>query len=417
MEKLDSTTTEPGSVFIDATERARLHMRRAERIKACIGPQTYKWARRARPLFNMPYLMGRVWVRGFEHMPLFTEPAPILAFAHKKIHDVCVVTNFLMARPLERFHNLTLVAQGGLFNGIYPWRDLTPAFIQRSFLRRPAAALARLLGRGISFFMRVVNANPVFREGSDLPTTPEAYNHHSFAGELIMGMPHADFVKFANRETRNSVINTQRELVELNRTFVIFPEGIYMHDGAIAETQDLTGVAAFRKRRAVHFISMTYDELCPDRLGRIDAWLDIAPLAGPPTGREDIADFLAAGRKQLQDNSVITASHLIALALNELREREKFTRAELVERFEQLAARTIQSPLLFDPNLAREEYRRDRLKRFLRSRSRWFRRKGNDLYPRRDEMQKFLESERTVDDITWNCNNVRHAADYLTAGA
>ncbi|MBW7856966.1 MAG: hypothetical protein H3C43_01370, partial [Leptonema sp. (in: Bacteria)] len=243
--------------FVSAKESFRYNLSRRDDLVACLDERIVGWVERLGRFAFWPYAIEDVFVQGYEHFPKRSDEAPVIAIAHKKLHDVFAALTFMAGRPLERFHDITLVAQAGLFYGIYSYRDLVPAFLKRQPMVPLLAGLSRLSGRLTNQFVRSLHANPVFREGVDLPKELEYYDR-LFAGKQIMKMNYDEFVRYAGRTTASSVVTAQKELIQMNRAFVIFPEGKYCHDGAIAEMQDLAGVVSYRKSRPIVAASLTY---------------------------------------------------------------------------------------------------------------------------------------------------------------
>lgn len=396
--------------FISAKQAFRANLsRRAEMIE-CLDERIIRWAEWLHRMAYLPGAMYDVYVQGYENFPERKDPAPIVAIAHKKLHDVFAALAFMAGRPLERFHDLTLVAQAGLFYGIYAYRDLVPEFLKRGPFVRPLAAFSRLVGRLTNRFMRSIHANPVFREGVDLPPE-DTYYDHVFAGPHVMKMDYPEFLKHAGRTTMSSVVSVQKEMIELNRSFVVFPEGKYCHDGAVAEMQDLAGIVALRKERPLLPVSLTYDELCNDRFGRITAWFKVSELIPHPTDKRQLPEYLHHLRDTLQKSSIITASHLIASALQHIRltEQTGFDLVDFKKRYEDYCQAAVESGYAIDERLRDETFRHHQLGRFLRGKGkRWLRQEGHRYYLCEKSISKFAMSERTVDDIAWNANNIRH---------
>lgn len=398
----------PGFISAKQTFRANLN-RRPEMIE-CLDEHIVRWAERLHRMAYFPGAMYDVYVQGYENFPERKDSAPIVAIAHKKLHDVFAALAFMAGRPLERSHDITLVAQAGLFYGIYTYRDLVPELLKRGPFVRPLAAFSRLAGRLTNRFARSFHANPVFREGVDLPPE-DIYYDHIFAGPHVMKMDYSEFLRHAGRTTMSSVVAVQKELIELNRSFVIFPEGKYCHDGGIAEMQDLAGIVALRKERPLVPVSLTYDELCTDRFGRITAWLKVSEPIPHPTDKRQLPEYLHHLRDTLQKSSIITASHLIASALQHIRltEQTSFDLADFKKRYEDYCLAAVESGFAIDERLRDETFRHHQLGSFLRRKGkRWLRREGHRYYLCEKSISKFAESERTVDDIAWNANNIRH---------
>ncbi|MEQ9362812.1 MAG: hypothetical protein RIF32_01135 [Leptospirales bacterium] len=407
--------------FVEAIHQARRNLRRRQEICQLISPGAVRQARRLQNWVRFPRMLERVYVRGYENLPLRSEPAPILALSHKKIHDVAAIVELIAGRPFERFHDITLIAQAGLFSAMYAYRDMIPLFCKRGLsgtLLRPAAIfLAHRAGDFLRRTFSDVNAFPVYREGRDIPTCEEDFRNPTFAGPRITGRSYADFVKFANRETRHSLIRVQQDMEDLNRMFFIMPEGGYRHSGAVAPLHDFLGVFAYRKQARTVFGSLSYDELCPDRLGRISAFINLHAPTPPPAAKNDVEIFLARGRRDLARNTVLLASHLFATIAYEYLENEtSFRASDLGNRFEKecaaliAAAKFDSSGIVFDPGLEERSYREERLRRFIRhGLRRYFRRVGRGRFQiSRKRLEGYARSERTVNDIEWNRNQARH---------
>jgi hypothetical protein len=415
-----------------ASRSTRRNLRELHRIEELVGRPTARQALRVHRLAHLPRMLKELYVLGYERLPLRTEPAPILAFSHKKIHDVLAITEFMAGRPLERFHDLTFIAQAGIFSALYAYRDMVPAFCKTGplapALRPLAIAFARIAGRFLRGAFADVHAYPVYREGRDVPANEADFNAPEFAGPAITGRDYADYVKFANRETRASLIHVQQDMDEHNRCFFIMPEGGYRYDGSIAPLFDFLGVFAYRKQAPTIFGSLSYDELCPDALGRINAFLLLSPPAAPPARKDDVQDFLSSGRATLRAGTVILASHIIAACVRDcVRENSApFTLADFAERFELCFAALARrrdlrpgghSPDAWDPGLANAGYRARRLADFFRyGTDRYFRRAGGRAWSKGGKryvataasVGRFARSERTVSDIDWNYNHIRH---------
>lgn len=414
-----SSITGLPSGFISAKQTFRANLRRRSEMIACLDEHVVRWAERLHRMAYFPGAMYDVYVQGYENFPERHEAAPIVALAHKKLHDVFAALAFMAGRPLERFHDITLVAQAGLFYGIYTYRDLVPAFLKRGPLIPPLAAFSRLAGRLTGRFVRAFHANPVFREGVDLPPE-DVYYDRIFAGPHIMKMDYKEFLKHAGRTTMSSVVAVQKELIELNRSFVIFPEGKYCHDGSIADMQDLAAIVALRKERPLLPVSLTYDELCSDRFGRITAWLKVSEAIPHPVDKRELPDYLEYLRRTLQESSIITASHLIASAMQDIRlsGQASFDLGDFKKRYEDYCQAAIGSGFALDDRLQDEAFRHHQLGSFLRRKGKkWLRRDGHRYYFYEKSISRFAASERTVDDIAWNANNIKHLRSLLPSGS
>ncbi len=401
-----------------------------ERVAELISPAAVRQARRIQRMIRAPRMIEEVYVRGYDHLPARSEHAPILALSHKKIHDVAAIVELIAARPFDRFHDITLIAQAGLFSAMYAYRDMVPAFCKRGvagfFLRPPARFFAHRVGGFLRRTFADVNAYPVYREGRDIPHSEADFHDPLFAGPRITGKSYKEFVKFANRETLHSLIQVQQDMDQRNRLFFIMPEGGYRHDGGIAELHDFLGVFAFRKQAPTIFGSLSYDELCPDRMGRIAAFINLHPPTPAPGAKTEVAEFLARGRHEMGERTVLLASHLLACLVYDYQQRgESFSESELADRFDERSAellafsRARPAARAHDPGLERPAYRAERVRRFLRfGRRRYFSRAGDGrLRVSPERLARFERSERTVNDIEWNRNHARHWLEAIRRSA
>ena len=367
-------------------------------------------------LFFRPCLLEEVLIRGFLNLPLLEEPSPILAFTHKKALDAMSIVEFVGARPLNRFHNLTLIAQGAVFGGILPYRDFIPGALKKGFLKKPMIALAKFLGGKIKALCEAVHVYPVYRAGHDLPRSREQFESDSFAGPEITGMSYEEFVNFANRQTAQTINSVQQAMEQngMNAIFLVLPEGGFRNNGAVSRVHGLTGTIALRKQRPTCCGSISYDELCPDRWRRTMCWINLSEPVDPPSGKEEIPAYFRRMQTTMQNNTVVLASHLIALALREFLNAKSFALPEFEERFHRFAGRIAKGPFAHDANLKEESYRRERLNRFYRYRKKKWLVKTPDGYAfNKKAIKLFARSERTVNDIEWNCNAVIHIRDWL----
>ena len=394
--------------FVLAGDMLAHNLRRGPELAGMINARAERWARRVHPLGYLPHLMEAVLVRGYERLPRVSEDAPIFAFSHKKLHDVFAVVELLGGRPLERFFDLTIVAQAGLFSGIYPYRDLVPQFLKTRATRSIAAALANRVGLLLRDIFESVNAYPVYREGSDVPTSRAEYDGPDFAGRLLTGLDYEEFKRMAARKTRETLTGVQRDLVERNRMLIIAPEGGYRSDGSIRPLHNFLGMVALRKARPTITASLSYDELCPDRWGRICGWVEISEALAPPQKRSGLASWTAGVRARLQENTIALASHLIATAVL-APGRQDFSERELVEQLSELTMRLSELGAPFDPGLMEQSYLEERLERFMRAnRKRYLRKKAGRYAVDPEGLKRFYRSERTVDNLHWNRNHIKH---------
>jgi hypothetical protein len=353
--------------------------------------------------------MSEVYVSGMEKLPLREEEAPILAFSHKKIHDVWSLLELFLARPLDRFHNVVVIAMAGVHTPMYVWLYILPAWFKRGVLQYPALWVARFLGRLMTNFFRAIHTHPVFRDPADMPPTKEEYNA-TLAGGRLMKMDYAAFRSYANRTTMKSVVDVQKIMSTENCSLLIAPEGKYCHDGSVAPTLDLLGVVAYRKRRATCPLSLSYDELCPDERGRIDAFFFVGDLIPPPVHKVRINSYLRRVRKILQKNNTVTASHLIASVLYDYMEAGRvFTRDDLRRDLAERIRRTLDARVPCDPALTDDGYVDERLARFWNVYGeRWFEALPDGYRVDPSGVAEYNDSERTVNDLLWNRNHLVH---------
>ena len=362
-----------------------------------------------------PRLLEGAYVAGYENIPPITEEAPIMCFSHKKIHDVMALAQYMIGREVNQFHDLTLVAQGGLFHGIFPYQDLVPSIFKNRVFKMPAGWGSRLLGRYFRGLFEDLNAYPVYRDGADLPLNEAEYKHPSFAGPHVTGMNFQDFHKYTRKQTAKSVLQVQRDMVESNRSFVILPEGRYCHDGRISELLDLAAFASHRKSRPIIYTTLSYDELCPDAMGKIDVFMYTAPPVAPPESRNDFKAHMNKGRTLLQNNTTILASSILAAATFSLLEQDPIiSREALKQRFEEFSQKVLSSDLIYDPRLKDSEFRKERYSRYIsRKAFRWFSVRGDAMKVRPKRILTYDDGERTVPDLLWNINNAIHMVPLL----
>jgi hypothetical protein len=388
---------------------------RGKELEAIVGSGVRKRASLIHSLSYYPGFLSESFGAGFEKLPPVSEPAPILCFSHKKIHDVMCIAQYMLARPVDRFHDFTFVAQGGLFHGIFPYQDLVPDPLKIRLLGAPLGWGSRLLAKYFRGLFMDINAHPVYRDGSDVPLSEDQYRHPDFAGPWVTGMSYEEFLNYTRKQTARSVLQVQKDMVEKNRSFVILPEGRYCHDGRIAELLDLAALAAFRKQRDVIYISLAYDELCPDARGRIDSFCWTSGPISPPPDKTDFKDFMHRGRTTLQETTTITASSVLAaVTLQALQESRILSRTQLEQEFHRRSREVIQSDFKVDPRLEDGEFRLDRFSRFIsRKAGKWFAFRGEQMHVRTKRILDYDDGERTVPDILWNLNSVIHAVPLL----
>ncbi|MCB1140455.1 MAG: hypothetical protein KDK23_16975 [Leptospiraceae bacterium] len=404
------------SPFVAVRAQAEQNVKKNyDRIAELCGPNVPRRAKLLHSVSYYPRMLENCFVAHYDNIPDINGPAPIYCFAHKKIQDVMALVQYMVGRDVDRFHNVTLVAQGGLFHGIFPYQDIVPGFLKSKYLGWPLGIGTRIMARFFRGLFRDLNAYPVYRDGADVPRSEEAYKHPSFAGPHVTGMSYQDFQKYTRKQTAKSVLQVQKDMDEKNRSFVILPEGRYCHDGRISELLDLAAYASHRKSRPIVYISLSYDELCPDALGKIDAFLYTNEPMEPPRSREDFKPFMSRGRQLLQSSTTITASGLLAAAtIIELQESKTISKANVQKRFEALCDAILKADYIVDPRLGDPEFRKDRFGRFLSRRaSRWFSMSGDSMTVRPRRIMEYDSGERTVPDILWNINNIIHVAPVL----
>lgn len=400
---MDETLT-----FENIRPRVNANLKRRRQLIELLDREIIAWGGRLRKLSYLPGYLEGVHLAGQEKLPGRDRPAPIMAFSHKKAHDVWVLTEYFLGRPLHQFHDITAVIQAGVHSPIYPWRDVLPDFWKRH-ARRPALFAAKTIGARLTALFEKLHTFPVFREGLDVPKDAAAFEAE-LAGTDLLGMAYDEFQRYANRTTMQSVVAVQKEMAARNANLVIAPEGRYRLDGSVGEIQALLGMVALRKEREAYLLSLSYDELCPDRLGRIKAFINISDALPAPASKRKIDRYLREVREILQTGTVATASHLIAACLRVYLEAgREFTRAELERDLAERCAGLAQSNAPRDPGVDEAAYRSERLARFWRKFARrWFDRRGRHYRVNPERIEDFAESERTVNDIQWNCNNLVH---------
>ncbi|MCB1317068.1 MAG: hypothetical protein KDK27_13995 [Leptospiraceae bacterium] len=415
-----STAAFQSDGFIDTRHTIRANLRERQRMEAVFGPEVIRLARRFHWCAFLPGLLSGVHVQGLDCLPLAHESAPILAFAHKKLLDVLVIIEILAGRPLDRFHNITIIGQAGLFNGIYAYRDLIPNALKTPRTAPALAAVSSRAARTLERWFRLVNAHPVYREGKDVPDTESAYVDPHFGGAYILGKDFSDFKKFAARETRDTIIQVLNHMNAdgLNRSLILLPEGGYGHDGSIKELHEFVALAAHRKQKPTYTITITYDELCPDRLGRIASYVRICKPALPPTERtpDSTRFFLNQLRNSLVHETVIVPSHALAAGVRYFRNRRQtFGWNDFMKRLYLTRDRLLQSGQPAAPTLSRDDMFKKHVSRFRSTYgARWLRRGRGGLICHEPSIGRYNQSERSVDDVEWNYNHVRHIPDLMT---
>lgn len=120
-------------------------------------------------------------------------------------------------------------------------------------------------------------------------------------------------------------------------------------------------------------VSVSSDLLCPDGLYRSDVFLNTPQILHPPGRAEDAAHFARKLQLALQKHLVLTASHLISIALFEYRlERRRFRFEKIEARLHDLARRLSRIDFPFDVRLKHADFRSGRMSRFRRRFRNWF---------------------------------------------
>jgi len=395
-----------------ARQYADENLKSRDRLVAITNETTVRWASRLHRFAYFPGVLSNIIVHNMEKFGTEDGKAPIIVFAHKKLHDILTLTEFMLARPMEFFFKHTIPAQGGLFGGIYPYRDWVPSLFKGklSFI---GVAVAKKAGAFLNSRFRAFNCHPVYRRFRDLPSR-KSYESRTFAGEKVTGLDYDSFLDFTRSETQNSIQEVEKDIIERNNSLVIFPEGGYKHDGTIGKFNLMLVEMYTKSEHPLVFVSQSYDELCPDRLGRIDCLLNVCPVeeTGSPSKRGDLLEAWAA---DLQKETIIVAGHLIAVILDMFRKAGEILEAELKTKFYLLCSLLPDLKVPFDLRLLDSAFQEDRIRRFVRSHHRWFRRKKGKLVFRARAMYRFKESERTISDLEWNRNHAIHILSNLEA--
>ncbi len=389
--------------------RANLKENRGKMVQAISG-LALKWALRIYRFGRLPGFVSDVYLYGRETLEKSWEKSPILIFSHKKIQDAFVFLNFMLSRPMSSFLPHTVIAQGGLFSAIYLYRDFVPAGWKRSFLRRPLVSISRAAGRWMNMRLRSLNCHPVHRRFRDVPSQ-RIYESPYFAGPELMGREYDAYLEFTREETRESLQNVISDIREKNMCLVLFPEGKYQHTGEVARPNRTIEEMAHLTKHPVLCNSFSYDELCPDRLGRIDAFIQSVDEGSAP--RAEGETFRDRIHRLLQEGTVASASHLLALTVSRLRSKA-FRKEELKDLFEEICAKALDAGALMDERLRSPDFRADRVRRFFRGpAARWMVMKKGAYEVSSKNLVRFRSSERTVNDLDWNINNIAHLVPLL----
>ena len=410
--KKSATNSGPGrNSYVETRDIVLKNMREGkDYLLKQTSPTYVRWAPHWNRFTHMPRMLDRVCVIGYENLPHGNEPAPILAFSHKKLHDFLTVSQFMMARSFDKFHKYIAILEGGSFNGITVFRDLIPDRLKHGLTRRWSVKFSKSMGAIVRNFLLNIHWHPIYRPGKDIPNSREEYESDGFAGPDILNLDYDKFKKSANQESLRSIKRVQHVINEENGIFIIAPEGGYCGDGSVKECRELLGLIAFKTKRNTAGLSIAYDELCPDSRGRMSCWLNLSTPVNPPAVKDETPTYLDRVQKTLQRNTVVLASHLIARTAKDLKKLESFTRDNFEERYNTLVDKIVESDLFFDPGLVDTQFRKVRLMNFFKSwGKKWFKRKGDRFFWNHDAVDAIQVSQRTVCVMDWNINNARHA--------
>ncbi|MCB1172840.1 MAG: hypothetical protein KDK39_04715 [Leptospiraceae bacterium] len=393
--------------WIELYPLAQANLRRRSELQAIVGAKAWRWAGWLTRLARSYGMLSAVYANEHNHWPLATAEAPLYAFAHKKFHDVPAITIYMLARPLTHFHHVTIIGQAGIHSAVYPYTEWIPGFLKAPLLDPFAVQAARILSWPIKDLFNSVNTYAVYRE-QDMPATVAQYESIHFGGQRILGMDYEAYRQMARQKTRSSLVRVMQDISELNRSLVIAPEGGYCFDGTIQKMQDFLAFTALKKNRRTLPCTISYDELCPDTMGRIDCYVHTGAPLDPPAGKTDTQRWSQDLQRILTQNTTIVASQLIAAVLWKHRAQGRIGVDELGAQFHQLAQRmSAISHLQLAPGLLTSKTRERSLRRFLRSVGRkWLRRRGSTYIYNQDKMDSFTAKERTVGNLEWNYNHI-----------
>jgi len=397
--------------FVETRDIVQKNLREGKEFLLKQTSPTYvRWAPYWNRFTHMSRMLDRICVIGYDNLPHSNEPAPILAFSHKKPHDFLTVSQFMMARTFDKFHKYIAVLEGGSFNGVTVFRDLIPNLLKHGPTRRWAVKFSKMFGAVIRNFLININWHPIYRPGKDIPDSREEYESDSFSGPELLNLDYDRFKKSANQESLRSIKRVQQVINEENGIFIIAPEGGYCGDGSVSECRDLLGLIALKTQRNTASLSVSYDELCPDSRCRLPCWMNLSAPVHPPVAKGETSSYLDLVQSTLQKNTVVLASHLIARAAKDFKKLESFSRDSFENRYNTLLDRIVESDLFFDPDLSDMQFRRVRLTNFFKSfGKKWFKRKGDRFFWKHNAVDIVPESQRTVCIMDWNINNARHA--------
>ena len=399
---------------------AAKNLKRRSELVATVGQHSFTWARRIHALSRRPGGVAEVIILNCSLLKNRSAKSPIIAFAHKKIHDAFTAVELLVSREIP-MPAQTVIAQGGLFSGMYVYRDWVPDFLKFQPLRFFSETFARILGNKMNQLFRDMNCHPVFRRFRDVPSR-KVYESSRFSGRAISGMTYGEFLEYTRKETQQSINAVERDIRELNKSLIIFPEGKYQHSGAVAKLNGFLMNVATESGHPIAAISQSYDELCPDSKRRIDAVLTVSWIE-PGETRVALSKKTAAA---LQTGTAIVASQLIAwllLQANRENKKEGITGSpaapdavnHLRLEFLRMCEEAKRSGVPMDPRLHDRGFAEDRFARFMRANGDYVYEIDSKIVINQKKLRSFSKSERTVNNLEWNKNNIIHLEGQLSA--
>lgn len=169
----------------------------------------------------------------------------------------------------------------------------------------------------------------------------------------------------------------------------------------------LEGDFVFDSSRRFVPLAISSDLLARDSFHSADMFVHAGAPMHPPVSREDSPHFLRVLQLSLQKNFVITASHLISIALLEFRlDRVRFRFEKVENRLHDLARRMCRLDFPLDPRLRNAAFRTERMRRFRRDFSRWFYTIDEKLYFRTDEVSE--SDGEDVFNYLWYADQASH---------
>lgn len=398
------------NMFIPMTHRAKTNLAKEKSLNVILGKKAVRWAKRIVWASQLPGMIEEIYARGIDTLPDVSTPAPIMAFAHKKFIDVPGITVFMAGRPVSTFHGVTIMSQAGIHSGIYPYSEWIPDIFKNPLTDPMSRLAAKKIGNIIKDLFTSFNTYPVYREGRDVPDSREKYNANSFGGKRILGMSYEEYKNFAAKKTRQTLMQVFKDIADLNKSFVIAPEGSYTHDGKIQPLEDFIAFAANRKKRMTVACGVSYDELCPDTWGRVAGYISAAKPLPPPNDKREIPDWLVHLRELLLENQTIVASHIIATVLKKYEKTGSLSETEFLDSWnETITELENRKNVLLAPVLSNTKEREFKLKRFfLANGKKWLTRKKNIYYFNTNTIEKFDPLQRTINSLDWNYNQINH---------